>query len=182
MELLQWYHYQNYLLLSLFNVIEYSLWCITLLSYLVVIYFRFTELTPSEAELCLSVGVNPEFFLKTKRVLWADCKKSNGMVLKKARQMVKIDVNKTRKIFDYFMEQGILWPPGKQLWLYFSFWQNHGIHALTTKILAKWYCMDNWYDKHCIGCWWYDNKMLYEKHKLVLVIFNKQEHCIWKAE
>lgn len=82
---------------------------------LVVTYFRFTELTPSEAELCLSVGVNPEFFLNTKRVLWADCKKSNGMVLKRARKLVKIDVNKTRKIFDFFMEQGILWPPGKQL-------------------------------------------------------------------
>lgn len=76
---------------------------------------RFTELTPSEAELCLSVGVNPEFFLNTKRVLWADCKKSNGMILKRARKLVKIDVNKTRKIFDFFMEQGILWPPGKQL-------------------------------------------------------------------
>lgn len=165
MEFLQWYHYQNYLLISLFNIIEYSLWCITLLSYLVVvIYFRFTELTPSEAELCLSVGVNPEFFLNTKRVLWADCKKSNGMILKRARKLVKIDVNKTRKIFDFFMEQGILWPPGKQLWLYFSFWQNHRIHALTTKILAKWYCVDNW------------------DYKLVLVIFNKQEHCIWKAE
>lgn len=152
-------------MLSLFNIIEYSLWCITLLSYLlVVIYFRFTELTPSEAELCLSVGVNPEFFLNTKRVLWADCKKSNGMVLKRARKLVKIDVNKTRKIFDFFMEHGILWPPGKQLWLYFSFWQNHGIHALTTKILSKWYWLDNW------------------DYKLVLVIFNKQEYCIWKAE
>lgn len=84
------------------------------MSYLFVfIYFRFTELTPSEAELCSSVGIEPAFFLTTKGALLNDCKKTNGMVLKRARKMVKIDVNKTRKIYDFLMEHGVLWPPGK---------------------------------------------------------------------
>lgn len=90
------------------------------MSYLVVfIYFRFTELTPLEAELCSSVGVEPAFYLSTKGALLADCRKTNGMVLRKARKMVKIDVNKTRKIFDFLMEQGVLWPLGKRLTVIF---------------------------------------------------------------
>lgn len=45
----------------------------------------------------------------------SDCHKNKGMLLKKARKLVKIDVNKTRKIFDLLMEEGSIWPPGKQL-------------------------------------------------------------------
>lgn len=66
-----------------------------------------------EADFCSINHLEPEFFLNTKDQLVADCIKSNGMLLKRARKLVKIDVNKTRKIYDFLIEQGIIWPHAK---------------------------------------------------------------------
>uniref|UniRef100_A0A1B6M6B9 SWIRM domain-containing protein n=1 Tax=Graphocephala atropunctata TaxID=36148 RepID=A0A1B6M6B9_9HEMI len=72
---------------------------------------RYKELSPKEAELCSINGLFPAFYLNTKDNLISECKKMNGMRLKRARRLVKIDVNKTRKIFDLLMEQGLIWTP-----------------------------------------------------------------------
>uniref|UniRef100_A0A1B6JIY0 SWIRM domain-containing protein n=1 Tax=Homalodisca liturata TaxID=320908 RepID=A0A1B6JIY0_9HEMI len=72
---------------------------------------RYKDLSVKEAELCSTIGLVPVFYLDTKDQLISDCKKTNGILLKRARKLVKIDVNKTRKIFDLLMEQGLIWPP-----------------------------------------------------------------------
>lgn len=72
---------------------------------------RFKELSAKEADFCTSNHIGPAFYLDTKDQLISDCTKQKGMLLKRARKLVKIDVNKTRKLFDLLMEQGVIWPP-----------------------------------------------------------------------
>ncbi|XP_054280912.1 transcriptional adapter 2-alpha-like isoform X1 [Macrosteles quadrilineatus] len=73
---------------------------------------RFKDLSPKESELCCKIGLEPAFYLDVKDFLISDCKKNEGLLLKRARKLIKIDVNKTRKIFDFLLEEGFIWLPG----------------------------------------------------------------------
>jgi transcriptional adapter 2-alpha len=47
----------------------------------------------------------------------AECSKVRGLRLADARPLVKIDVNKTRKLYDFFVKKGLIFLPehGKSL-------------------------------------------------------------------
>jgi transcriptional adapter 2-alpha len=66
-------------------------------------------LTTSEADLCSKLRILPRAYLVIKETLLGEYQK-RGCVLKKrqARGLVKIDVNKTSKVWDYFVSRGWL--------------------------------------------------------------------------
>lgn len=71
----------------------------------------FQKLDEDERELCAQIKMLPESYLKFKELLINECEKSKGIILKTARSLVKIDVNKTRKIYNLLMGKNIIWQP-----------------------------------------------------------------------
>lgn len=69
----------------------------------------FQKLDDDERELCGLIKMLPESYLKFKTLLINECEKSNGINLKTARSLVKIDVNKTRKMYNLLMSKNIIW-------------------------------------------------------------------------
>lgn len=69
------------------------------------------RLTADERELCAQARLVPESFFQFKQILIAECSKQNGIKLAQARKAIKIDVNKTRKLFDFLMNAGDIHPP-----------------------------------------------------------------------
>jgi len=69
----------------------------------------FQKLDDDERELCALIKMLPESYLKFKELLINECEKSKGIILKTARSLVKIDVNKTRKIYNLLMSKNIIW-------------------------------------------------------------------------
>jgi len=69
------------------------------------------KLAEEERDLCSQVRIIPNIFTEIKEVLIDECEKSNGIRLAEARNAVKIDVNKTRKIYDFLIHQGAIWAP-----------------------------------------------------------------------
>ncbi|XP_076367290.1 transcriptional adapter 2A isoform X2 [Tachypleus tridentatus] len=66
------------------------------------------KLSSKEKELCSAVRVVPENFLSIKTTLINECDKLGGLKLAQARSLIKIDVNKTRKIYDFLLEEGLI--------------------------------------------------------------------------
>jgi len=69
------------------------------------------KLAEEERELCSQVRIIPHIFTEIKEVLVGECEKSDGIRLADARNAVKIDVNKTRRIYDFLTQQGTIWGP-----------------------------------------------------------------------
>lgn len=69
------------------------------------------KLDEEERELCSQVRIIPNIFTEIKEVLVGECEKSDGIRLADARNAVKIDVNKTRRIYDFLTQQGTIWGP-----------------------------------------------------------------------
>lgn len=63
----------------------------------------------SEVTLCSSHRILPSLYLKFKNLLITECEKSGGLKLSQARSLLKIDVNKTRKIYDHLIDAGLIW-------------------------------------------------------------------------
>jgi transcriptional adapter 2-alpha len=53
----------------------------------------------------------PESYLEFQRILVAECKRNLGLKLAQARTLIKIDVNKTRKLYDFLLKEGFIWHP-----------------------------------------------------------------------
>ncbi|XP_014241026.1 transcriptional adapter 2-alpha [Cimex lectularius] len=68
-------------------------------------------LEEGEKDLCSNARIIPETFYNFKQLLISECKKNNGLRLAQARQLIKIDVNKTRKIYDHLMSSKLIWQP-----------------------------------------------------------------------
>lgn len=69
----------------------------------------FKQLIESEITLCSSHRILPSLYLKFKTLLITECEKSGGLKLSQARSLLKIDVNKTRKIYDHLIDAGLIW-------------------------------------------------------------------------
>jgi len=69
------------------------------------------KLNKEERELCSQVRIIPNMFMEIREVLVFECEKSDGIKLAEARSSVKIDVNKTRRIYDFLLQQGTIWAP-----------------------------------------------------------------------
>ncbi len=57
-------------------------------------------------QLCATARVVPESYLDFKRILITECNKTGYLRLMQARNIIKIDVNKTRKIYDFLLQEG----------------------------------------------------------------------------
>jgi transcriptional adapter 2-alpha len=71
----------------------------------------YEKLTEEERDVCSDSRVLPEVFLEIKDVLVEECKKSDGLRLADARPLVKIDVNKTRKLYDFLLKKELIYAP-----------------------------------------------------------------------
>lgn len=68
----------------------------------------FQKLDNDERELCTLIKMLPESYLKFKELLVNEYEKSQGLSLKTARSLIKIDVNKTRKIYNLLISKNIV--------------------------------------------------------------------------
>ncbi|XP_034952651.1 transcriptional adapter 2-alpha-like isoform X1 [Chelonus insularis] len=69
------------------------------------------KLTDIEKELCSVARIVPTNYLEFKNILITENKKSGSLRLAQARVLLKIDVNKTRKIYDFLVQQGYINKP-----------------------------------------------------------------------
>lgn len=63
-------------------------------------------LTAGEQELCSALRIMPRPYLVIKETLLKEYAKSGTLRRRKARELVKIDVNKTGKVYDFFVDMG----------------------------------------------------------------------------
>ncbi|CAB1432802.1 unnamed protein product [Pleuronectes platessa] len=64
------------------------------------------KLDEQEKELCQVVRLVPGAYLEYKQALLNECRRQGGLRLAQARALIKIDVNKTRKIYDFLIKEG----------------------------------------------------------------------------
>ncbi|XP_014284729.1 transcriptional adapter 2-alpha [Halyomorpha halys] len=68
-------------------------------------------LSENEKFLCSTSRIVPETYNTFKELLINECKKHGGLKLAQARTLIKIDVNKTRKIYDHLLSLKLIWHP-----------------------------------------------------------------------
>lgn len=76
--------------------------------------------SPFVFQLCQMVRLVPGAYLEYKAALVNECNKQGGLRLAQARALIKIDVNKTRKIYDFLIREGYItkaWGQAEELWL-----------------------------------------------------------------
>uniref|UniRef100_A0A7N8WXA7 Transcriptional adapter n=1 Tax=Mastacembelus armatus TaxID=205130 RepID=A0A7N8WXA7_9TELE len=66
------------------------------------------KLNEREKELCQVVRLVPGAYLEYKQALLNECRRQGGLRLAQARALIKIDVNKTRKIYDFLIKEGYI--------------------------------------------------------------------------
>lgn len=72
--------------------------------------FRYHLLDDDEKILCSTARIVPVTYFNFKKLLISECNKREGLKLAQARHLLKIDVNKTRKVYDHLMSTGDIWP------------------------------------------------------------------------
>lgn len=68
----------------------------------------YERLSKKERELCAGVRLVPEAYLEFREILVGECKRNGFLRLQQARTLIKIDVNKTRKLYDFLVSQGLI--------------------------------------------------------------------------
>lgn len=73
-------------------------------------FFCFLPTIPlySFLQLCQVVRLVPGAYLEYKQALLNECRRQGGLRLAQARALIKIDVNKTRKIYDFLIKEGYI--------------------------------------------------------------------------
>ncbi|XP_018326346.1 transcriptional adapter 2-alpha isoform X1 [Agrilus planipennis] len=71
----------------------------------------YEKLLPKEQELCSKIRLVPLTYLELKNILIAENNKFGFLKLQCARRLLKIDVNKTRKLYDFLIEEGYINKP-----------------------------------------------------------------------
>lgn len=64
------------------------------------------NLTEDEKELCSNVRITPNDYLGCRTILQEESFRSNGVKLQTARSLLKIDVNRTKKLYDFLINKG----------------------------------------------------------------------------
>ncbi|XP_065343431.1 transcriptional adapter 2-alpha [Cloeon dipterum] len=72
------------------------------------------RLTIEERDLCAKARLVPECFFMFKDTLVELCEKQKGITLAQARRVIKIDVNKTRKLFDFLKSTNVIYEPAEE--------------------------------------------------------------------
>ncbi|KAG7172765.1 transcriptional adapter 2-alpha-like isoform X2 [Homarus americanus] len=73
----------------------------------------YENLSDIEKQIASELRLVPEDFLRFKSLFVEECRKLNGLRLAQARTLIKIDVNKIRKIYDYLLSAGLIHTPRK---------------------------------------------------------------------
>ncbi|CAH2003231.1 unnamed protein product [Acanthoscelides obtectus] len=68
----------------------------------------YCRLNEKERELCRNVRLVPNAYLHLKEILVSEFSRSGSVKLQTARRLLKIDVNKTRKLYDFMIEEGYI--------------------------------------------------------------------------
>jgi len=66
----------------------------------------YEKLTPAESELCSTLRLAPLQFLEFRDILVTESRRNSSLKLAQARTLIKIDVNKTRKLYDFLLNEG----------------------------------------------------------------------------
>ena len=66
------------------------------------------KLDEEEKELCSCCRFQPEAYLQFKGLLLAEYRKQGKLSLMDCRKLLKIDVNKTRKVYNLLVERGLI--------------------------------------------------------------------------
>lgn len=70
---------------------------------------QYDQLTEAEKKLCSSVRILPDLYLEYRNKLQKESFHSNrGVKLQTARDILKIDVNKTKQLYDFCLDQGFI--------------------------------------------------------------------------
>jgi len=72
------------------------------------------ELSEKDQQLCVQLRILPESFLGIKSTIIKECERRSGLKLVEMRKLLKIDVNKTTKLYHHFFEQGLIYKPGSK--------------------------------------------------------------------
>ena len=72
-------------------------------------------LSSAERDICVQMKLLPLNYLSIKNTLIRECLRHGYMKKRSARHLVKIDVNKTSQLYDFFVSQGWIWPTSKQV-------------------------------------------------------------------
>ncbi|XP_075540194.1 transcriptional adapter 2A isoform X4 [Dermacentor variabilis] len=68
----------------------------------------YEKLNTQERELCAGLRIVPEMYLHFKALLVNEYEKLGSLRLANARAIIKIDVNKTRKLYDFLLAEGVV--------------------------------------------------------------------------
>ncbi|XP_075744844.1 transcriptional adapter 2-alpha-like isoform X2 [Rhipicephalus microplus] len=68
----------------------------------------YEKLNIRERELCADLRIMPEMYLHFKELLINEYEKLGSLRLANARAIIKIDVNKTRKLYDFLLAEGVI--------------------------------------------------------------------------
>lgn len=68
----------------------------------------YTKLSEAEQEICANIRLVPEAYMEFRDSLINECKKNGCLKLGQARSLIKIDVNKTRKLYDFLLSTGMI--------------------------------------------------------------------------
>lgn len=74
---------------------------------------NYEKLSKDEQELCSLIRVIPEKYIMYKKLLTTENSKLGYLRLADARKLIKIDVNKTRVMYDFFFEHGYINKPSQ---------------------------------------------------------------------
>lgn len=71
----------------------------------------YDRLSDEERQLCSGVRLVPEAYIEFRRLLITECNRLTGLRLAQARPLIKIDVNKTRQIYDFLLRNALIYKP-----------------------------------------------------------------------
>lgn len=71
----------------------------------------YEKLTEDEKQLCSRVRLIPTAYLGYKTMLMGENSKTGYLRLADARRLIKIDVNKTRQLYDFLLKSGYVNKP-----------------------------------------------------------------------
>lgn len=72
---------------------------------------NYDKLSDDERQLCSRARLIPDAYLAYKKILIAENSKIGYIRLADARRLIKIDVNKTRVLYDFLLEHGFVNKP-----------------------------------------------------------------------
>jgi len=69
-------------------------------------------LSAEEQDLCRQIRMNPQSYIAAKATIVRECRKRGDEISRKqARDLLKCDINKTGKIWDFLVRHGVIKPP-----------------------------------------------------------------------